>query len=135
MAIDNIGRLTPADETLNHQIADTFATVVESDVGWTEKIWASLARKDGAVLWHSDLETARTMRISSPFCWWVPCEKFSRATSTPARTNSRKISGEEHDGPRVATILARRLWSTPANAPSLPVSARDPSIRLAASIR
>jgi hypothetical protein len=49
MAIDNIGRLTPADETLNHQIADTFATVVESDVGWTEKIWASMARKDGSL--------------------------------------------------------------------------------------
>lgn len=45
----DIGRLTAADEALNHQIADTFATVVESDRGWTEKIWASIARKDGGL--------------------------------------------------------------------------------------
>jgi hypothetical protein len=31
----------------NHQIADTFATVAESDLGWTEKIWGALLRKDG----------------------------------------------------------------------------------------
>jgi hypothetical protein len=49
MAIENIGLLTPADETLNHQIADTFSTVAESDFGWTEKIWASMARKDGSL--------------------------------------------------------------------------------------
>ncbi|MEO8296291.1 MAG: hypothetical protein ABI574_00640 [Burkholderiales bacterium] len=45
----DIGRLTPADEALNHQIADTFATVAESERGWTEKIWASIARKDGGL--------------------------------------------------------------------------------------
>lgn len=49
MAIDDIGSLTALDETLNHQIADTFATVAESDFGWTEKIWASLAKKDGSL--------------------------------------------------------------------------------------
>ncbi|MGE4322986.1 MAG: hypothetical protein AB7E60_08140 [Sphingobium sp.] len=49
MSIDNIGKLTPLDESLNHQIADTFATVVESDYGWTEKIWAALCRKDGSL--------------------------------------------------------------------------------------
>ena len=50
MTIENIGRLTPADEApFNHQIADTFATVAESDHGWTEKIWGSLARKDGSL--------------------------------------------------------------------------------------
>lgn len=47
--IDDIGLLTPLDETLDHQIADTFAAVAASDVGWTEKIWASLARKDGGL--------------------------------------------------------------------------------------
>ncbi len=47
--IDDIGALTPLDETLDHQIADTFATIVESDIGWTEKIWGSLARKDGGL--------------------------------------------------------------------------------------
>src|SRR5580698_8322836 len=50
----------------------------------------------------------RTMRISSAFCAWVPWEKFSRATSRPARTSSRKTSSLLLAGPRVATILARR---------------------------
>ena len=52
------------------------------------------------------------------FCSWVPWEKLRRATSTPARTSSRKTSGELQDGPRVATILARRLWSTAGKAPA-----------------
>lgn len=47
--IEDIGELTPLDETLDHQIADTFATVAQSDIGWTEKIWGSLARKDGGL--------------------------------------------------------------------------------------
>lgn len=45
----DIGKLTAADEGLHHQIADTFATVAESDLGWTEKIWAALVRKDGTL--------------------------------------------------------------------------------------
>jgi hypothetical protein len=49
MSIDDIGRLTPADESLDHQIADTFATVQEADLNWTQKIWAALARKDGSM--------------------------------------------------------------------------------------
>jgi len=49
MSIDDIGALTPADEFLNHQIADTFATVMPSDLNWTQKIWAALVRKDGTM--------------------------------------------------------------------------------------
>jgi hypothetical protein len=49
MAIHDIGALRGADETLNHQIVDTFATVGESDYAWTEKIWVSIARADGSV--------------------------------------------------------------------------------------
>ncbi|MCC6920129.1 MAG: hypothetical protein IT548_13075 [Alphaproteobacteria bacterium] len=49
MTMDDIGRLTEADEGINHQIADTFASVRESDRGWTEKIWGSIARKDGGL--------------------------------------------------------------------------------------
>ena len=49
MSIDDIGSLTAADETLHHQIADTFATVSDSNLGWTEKIWASMAKKDGSL--------------------------------------------------------------------------------------
>ncbi len=44
-----IGRLHLADEGLNHQIVDTFATVNESDLAWTEKVWGSLAAVDGSL--------------------------------------------------------------------------------------
>ena len=49
MGIKDIGRLLGADEGLNHQIVDTFATLAQSDLAWTEKIWASLARTDGSL--------------------------------------------------------------------------------------
>jgi len=49
MAIRDIGPLLGADEGLNHQIVDTFATVAESDHSWTEKIWVSIAKADGTV--------------------------------------------------------------------------------------
>ncbi len=49
MAIRDIGALTGADEGLNHQIVDTFATIVESDYSWTEKIWVSIAKTDGSI--------------------------------------------------------------------------------------
>jgi hypothetical protein len=49
VAIRDIGALRGADEHLNHQIVDTFATVAESDHSWTEKIWTSIARTDGSL--------------------------------------------------------------------------------------
>ena len=49
MALNDIGALRGADESLHHQIADTFATVAESDRAWTEKIWGSIARIDGSL--------------------------------------------------------------------------------------
>ncbi len=49
MAIKDIGRLLGADEGLNHQIVDTFATLSQTDMAWTEKIWASIARTDGSL--------------------------------------------------------------------------------------
>ena len=36
--MQTIGKLLAADEQLNHQIVDTFATVAESDLSWTEKL-------------------------------------------------------------------------------------------------
>ena len=45
----NIGKLLSVDEGLNHQIVDTFATVAESDLSWTEKIWLSIPKKDGSL--------------------------------------------------------------------------------------
>ncbi|MDA8044507.1 MAG: hypothetical protein M0Z30_04600 [Actinomycetota bacterium] len=49
MAVRDIGPLVGADEGLNHQIVDTFATVSESDYAWTEKIWVSIASTDGSI--------------------------------------------------------------------------------------
>lgn len=42
-------KIVPMDEYLNHQIAETFATVQESDNSWTEKIWCSLFALDGSL--------------------------------------------------------------------------------------
>ncbi|MBL7486550.1 hypothetical protein I6A60_12805 [Frankia sp. AgB1.9] len=49
MAPKDIGALRGADETMTHQIVDTFATVAESDLAWTEKVWGSLASTDGSL--------------------------------------------------------------------------------------
>ena len=49
MTTNDIGPLYGMDESLHHQIADTFARVSESDRAWTEKIWGSLARIDGTL--------------------------------------------------------------------------------------
>lgn len=48
-SMESIGQLTELDETLNHQIVDTFATVYCPDHSWTEKIWVALVRKDGSL--------------------------------------------------------------------------------------
>jgi len=45
----SIGPLVPADETLLHQTADTFAAVGPTDLGWTEKIWAQVCASDGSL--------------------------------------------------------------------------------------
>ncbi len=47
--MSSLGPLGPADEYLHHQIADTFATVSQSDRSWTEKIWAMAAARDGSL--------------------------------------------------------------------------------------
>lgn len=49
MGIKDIGRLLGADEGLNHQIVETFATLAQSELAWTEKIWCSIARIDGTL--------------------------------------------------------------------------------------
>jgi hypothetical protein len=45
----NIGKLVAVDEGLHHQIVDSFATVAESDLSWTEKVWVSIPKKDGSL--------------------------------------------------------------------------------------
>jgi hypothetical protein len=47
--VASVGPLVPADEMLVHQIADTFATVSQSDRSWTEKIWAMAADREGSI--------------------------------------------------------------------------------------
>jgi hypothetical protein len=47
--VSSLGPLVPADELLVHQIADTFATISQSDRSWTEKIWATTADRDGSM--------------------------------------------------------------------------------------
>jgi hypothetical protein len=49
VGIKDIGPLLGADEGLNHQIVDTFATLSQTDLAWTEKIWVSIARTDGSL--------------------------------------------------------------------------------------
>jgi len=41
--------LVPSDEGFNHQIADTFGAVAQSDRSWTEKVCGSIFRKDGSL--------------------------------------------------------------------------------------
>jgi hypothetical protein len=47
--VKTLGPLVPADETLNHQIVDTFATVGQTDRTWTEKICAQACGRDGSL--------------------------------------------------------------------------------------
>jgi len=42
-------RLVSADELLCHQTPETFATVSQADISWTEKIWGSLFARDGSL--------------------------------------------------------------------------------------
>ena len=46
------GPLVAFDETFNHQITDTFASVGQSDRSWTEKVCAQAAARDGSVQVH-----------------------------------------------------------------------------------
>jgi len=47
--VSTLGPLVPADETFNHQIVDTFATVAQSDRSWTEKVCAQACARDGSI--------------------------------------------------------------------------------------
>lgn len=49
MTPKTISRLIDADERLDHQIVNTFGTVGAGDLSWAEKIWCSMARRDGSL--------------------------------------------------------------------------------------
>ncbi|MDQ0382971.1 hypothetical protein [Amycolatopsis thermophila] len=42
-------KIVPADELLCHQTPETFATISQADISWTEKLWASLFARDGSL--------------------------------------------------------------------------------------
>jgi hypothetical protein len=45
----SIGPLLPADEGFNHQIVETFATVLQTDLAWTEKVCGMAGARDGSL--------------------------------------------------------------------------------------
>lgn len=45
----SIGPLLHADEYFNHQIVETFASVLQSDYSWTEKVCGMAAARDGSL--------------------------------------------------------------------------------------
>lgn len=45
----SIGPLLGADEYFTHQIVDTFATVADNDLSWTEKVCGMAAARDGSL--------------------------------------------------------------------------------------
>lgn len=45
----DVGPLLTADESFNHQITDTFATVGQSERSWTEKVCAMACARDGSL--------------------------------------------------------------------------------------
>lgn len=49
MLSNNYGNLVPEDESLTHQIVDTFASVSQSDPSWTEKIWTTAHARDNSL--------------------------------------------------------------------------------------
>ena len=65
-----LGPLVPADETLHHQITDTFATVSQRDRSWTEKVCAMAARQG-----RLDLSSASA---------WASTRTGACSTPTPA---------------------------------------------------
>jgi hypothetical protein len=67
MAVQGIGELTGTDEGFNHQIVDTFSTVAESDRSWTEKVWASLASRDGSIQVDLGLSQYHNRKVMDAF--------------------------------------------------------------------
>lgn len=45
----SVGPLVAADESFNHQIVETHASVLHTDPAWTEKVWGCVCSPDGAL--------------------------------------------------------------------------------------
>lgn len=46
---NTIGPLVHADEYFNHQVVETHASVLQSDLNWTEKVCGMVAKRDGSL--------------------------------------------------------------------------------------
>lgn len=78
-------RIVPADEHLNHQIAETFATIGESDHAWTEKIWMTVFARDGSVQVNAGLGKYHNRNVIDGFAG------ISRETEQMTVRGSRQL--------------------------------------------
>src|SRR5437762_6304077 len=69
---------------------------------------------------------SRTVAISPARCSAVPWLALMRATSIPALTSAPTARGVAVDGPRVATILVRRMGTLEDNLQAQPDEGRRP---------
>ncbi len=60
-------KIVAADETLNHQIPETFATIQQADNTWTESIWGCVFAKDGSVQIDTGLKKFTNRNIFEAF--------------------------------------------------------------------
>ena len=100
--MQGIGKLLAADEQVNHQIIDTFATVVESDLGWTEKLWTPFSRKDGTLQIDCGLGRYQNRDVMDGFAG------MSRGKEQWTVRGSRELSldpGATKVGPRSLSLL------------------------------
>src|ERR1700747_1009526 len=112
----NIGKLLPTDELLSHQIVETFATVAESDLSWTEKIWVSIPRKDGSLQIDFGLGRYQNRNVMDGFAgisrgneqWTV------RARRGPDGDRGRPAELRGHRSARTRSLSSRRERRHPA---------------------
>lgn len=80
------GPLVPADERLDHQIADTFAVVAESDRSWTEKVCATAYARDGSLQLAFGLGTYANRGVSDAYAGICRGDEQWTARASAART-------------------------------------------------
>jgi hypothetical protein len=100
--LDDVGQLTDLDETLNHQIADTFATTASTDHSWTEKIWSAMVRKDGALAIDFGLGRYHNRGIMDG---WAAVSRGSQQWTVRASRELRDDPGITSVGPLSYDIL------------------------------
>jgi len=84
--VTGTGPLVPADEVLNHQIADTFAVVAESDRSWTEKVCATAYARDGSLQLAFGLGTYANRGVSDAYAGICRGDEQWTVRASAART-------------------------------------------------